>query len=61
VGSVNTAPRDFQDALAHLQLLAKDRRAELTAILTARVRPEEALWHYEHREPQGIKTVLMYS
>jgi glucose 1-dehydrogenase len=60
VGSVNAAPRDFQDALAHLSQLASDRRVELTALITARVRPEDSLWHYEHREPQGIKTVLMY-
>jgi threonine dehydrogenase-like Zn-dependent dehydrogenase len=60
VGSVNTAPRDFRDALAHLAQLAKDRRAVLAALVTARVRPDEALWHYEHRQPQGIKTVVMY-
>jgi glucose 1-dehydrogenase len=59
IGSVNAAARDFGDALAHLQLLAQDRREELKALITARVRPEEALWHYEHRQSQGIK--LMYS
>jgi len=61
IGCVNAAPRDFSDALSHLTLLAKDRRTELAALITARVKPEQALWHYEHREPQGIKTVLMYS
>lgn len=61
IGSVNAARRDFEDALKHLSLLAKDRRAELTALITARVSPDKALWHYEHREPQGIKTVVMYS
>jgi glucose 1-dehydrogenase len=61
IGSVNAAPRDFHDALNHLSLLAKDRRAELTALITARVSPDNALWHYEHREPQGIKTVVVYS
>jgi threonine dehydrogenase-like Zn-dependent dehydrogenase len=61
IGCVNAAPRDFSDALAHLALLAKNRRAELAALITARVKPEQALWHYEHREPQGIKTVLMYA
>jgi threonine dehydrogenase-like Zn-dependent dehydrogenase len=60
VGCVNEAPRDFHDALKDLALLAKDRRAELAALITARVRPEESLWHYEHRRPQGIKTVLMF-
>jgi threonine dehydrogenase-like Zn-dependent dehydrogenase len=61
LGCVNAAPRDFQDALHHLASLAQARRGELAALLTCRVRPEESLPHYEHREPQGIKTVLMYS
>ena len=60
IGCVNAAPRDFHDALAHLERLARDRRAELAALITARVRPEDSLWHYEHRQPQGIKVVLMY-
>lgn len=38
-----------------------DRDADaVAALITRRVRGEEALWHYEHREPQGIKTVVMY-
>jgi len=60
VGCVNAAPRDFHDALAHLGQLAADRRAALLALITRRVRPDEAAWHYQHREPQGIKTVVMY-
>jgi threonine dehydrogenase-like Zn-dependent dehydrogenase len=60
LGCVNAAPRDFHDALAHLAQLATDRRADLTALITARVRPEQALWHYDNREAQGIKTVVMY-
>jgi threonine dehydrogenase-like Zn-dependent dehydrogenase len=60
VGCVNAAPRDFRDALAHLAELALARRAELAALITARVRLEDALWHYEHRQPQGIKSVVMY-
>jgi threonine dehydrogenase-like Zn-dependent dehydrogenase len=60
IGCVNAAARDFRDALRDLSLLAKDRRAELTALITARVKPADALPHYEHREPQGIKTVVMY-
>jgi threonine dehydrogenase-like Zn-dependent dehydrogenase len=61
LGCVNAAPRDFHDALKHLSLLAKDRREALAKLITARVRPADSLWHYEHRQPQGIKTVLMYS
>jgi glucose 1-dehydrogenase len=60
IGSVNAAPRDFHDALQHLLLLAKERRDEITALITARVSIEESLWHYKHRQPQGIKTVVMY-
>jgi hypothetical protein len=40
--------------------LAKDRRVELTALITARVKPEDALPHYVQREAQGIKTVVLY-
>lgn len=61
LGCVNAAPRDFFAALRHLGELAQTRRRELGELITARVRPEDSLWHYEHREPQGIKTVLMYS
>ena len=60
IGCVNAAARDFSDALKHLERLAADRRSELAALITARVRPEDSLWHYEHRQPQGIKTVLIY-
>jgi len=60
IGCVNAAARDFRDALRDLSFLAKDRRAELTTLITARVKPHEALPHYEHREVQGIKTVVMY-
>jgi threonine dehydrogenase-like Zn-dependent dehydrogenase len=60
VGCVNAAPRDFHDALAHLEQLAAGGRDALAALITRRVRPDEAAWHYEHREPQGIKSVVMY-
>jgi threonine dehydrogenase-like Zn-dependent dehydrogenase len=60
LGCVNAAPRDFHDALAHLAQLADSRRGELFALVTTRVRPEESLWHFEHKQPQGIKTVLVY-
>ena len=60
LGCVNAAPRDFQDALAHLGQLANGRRSELAALVTARVRIDDSLWHYEHRDPQGIKVVVRY-
>jgi glucose 1-dehydrogenase len=61
LGCVNAAPRDFRDALCHLGALAKDFPRELSALITARVALAEALWHYEHRAPQGIKTVVTYT
>lgn len=61
IGSVNCAPRDFHDALAHLQFWqSRDQRA-LGKLITARVRQADALWHYEHRQPQGIKTVVQFA
>ncbi|MDX1946589.1 MAG: alcohol dehydrogenase catalytic domain-containing protein [Pirellulaceae bacterium] len=60
LGCVNAAPRDFAAALADLAQLRRTHAAELAALITARVQPAESLWHYSHREPQGIKTVLMY-
>lgn len=60
VGSVNAAPRDFRDALVHLAQAARTHRACVEALVTARVEPEAALWHFEHRQPQGIKTVVVY-
>jgi glucose 1-dehydrogenase len=60
IGSVNAAPRDFDHALQHLAQLAPKRRAEIAALITARVAVEDSLWHYAHRQPQGIKTVVMY-
>ncbi len=59
IGCVNAAPRDFHDALAHLDQLRRQRPEALSALITARVSPEESLWHYEHRQPQGIKTVVV--
>lgn len=59
IGCVNAAPRDFHDAIAHLEQLRQTRPEALSALITARVSPEDALWHYEHRQPQGIKTVVV--
>jgi glucose 1-dehydrogenase len=61
IGCVNAAPRDFADALVHLAQLKRTHAAALAALITARVRPEESLWHYTHRQPQGIKTVLQFA
>lgn len=61
VGCVNSAPRDFRDALTHLAQLRDKCGAALRQIITQRVAPQESLWHYTHRQPQGIKVVLEYS
>ena len=60
LGCVNAAPRDFVDALAHLDQLRRTLPGPLERVITARIPPHESLWHYEHREPQGIKVVLVY-
>lgn len=60
IGTVNAAPRDFESALAHLARLLETHRRELAALITHRVSPDESLWHYEHRVPQGIKTVVVF-
>ncbi|HTN74705.1 MAG TPA: hypothetical protein VL096_05640, partial [Pirellulaceae bacterium] len=61
LGTVNSARRDFRDALAHLALLQQSHPTALEALFTRRVPLNDAaLWHYEHREPQGIKTIVTY-
>jgi len=58
VACVNSAPRDFADALEHLGWFHTHRPAALAKLITERVGPADALWHFEHRQPQGIKTVV---
>jgi threonine dehydrogenase-like Zn-dependent dehydrogenase len=60
VGSVNAAARDFDSALECLQWWRTKNPRSLNSLITARVNQQEALWHYEHRPPQGIKTVIEY-
>lgn len=60
LGTVNAAPRDFADALATLRHFQAALPSELGRLITARVTLKEALWHYEHRETQGIKTVVEF-
>ena len=61
IGSVNAASRDFSRALDYLVQLHREKGATLSRMITERLEPAESLWHYQHREPQGIKTVLMYA
>ena len=60
LGSENAAVRDFHDAIAHLRQMHAARPKAVEAIITARIGPDDALWHFEHRQPQGIKTVVSY-
>ncbi len=60
VACVNSAPRDFADALEHLAWFHERRPAALAKLITERIGPQDALWHYEHRRPQGIKTVVEF-
>jgi threonine dehydrogenase-like Zn-dependent dehydrogenase len=61
VGCVNSAPRDFADALRHLGQLHQTHGDALRQVITERVAPQQSLWHYTHRRPQGIKVVLEYA
>jgi threonine dehydrogenase-like Zn-dependent dehydrogenase len=60
LGTVNAARRDFADALRHLAQLHAAHPRQLAALFTDHVPPEGALWHYEHRQPQGVKTVVVF-
>jgi threonine dehydrogenase-like Zn-dependent dehydrogenase len=60
IGCVNAAPRDFVDAIGDIDRLRQSHCRQLSALLTDRVSPPDALWHYQHRQPQGIKTVVEF-
>ncbi len=60
LGTVNAAPRDFRQALTDLEQLQKTHPVETRALLTERIAPRDALWHYENRRPQAIKTVVVF-
>lgn len=61
LGTVNAARTDFESALADLQT-SRQRFGELVyEIFTDEVRLGESLWHFRHRGPESIKTVVVYS
>lgn len=60
LGTVNAASRDFRDALRHIQLMQRQRPELLKKMLTDFVSVDESIWHYQHRKPQGIKTVVEF-
>jgi len=60
LGAINASARDFHDALMHLEMMQDSHRSEMSDLFTDRVGQQDALWHYQNRQPQGIKTVVMY-
>jgi len=60
LGSVNSAARDFRDALEHLGMFKRDAPKAVAALITARMSIDDALWHYSNREPQGVKAIVEY-
>lgn len=58
VACVNSAPRDFRDALAHLAWVDRQKPGVLSKLFTHRVAIRDSLPHYLGRVPQGIKTVI---
>ena len=60
LGTVNAAPRDFEQAIEHLSELNRTHSEQMRAIFTAHVSLSDVLWHCKNREPQGIKTVVRY-
>ncbi len=62
LGTVNAAPRDFLSALERLEELEARTPRLLRQLITARTAAgtDETVRQYMERDPQGIKTVVMY-
>ena len=60
IGSVNSAVRDFHDALAHLAQMDQQVPNTMSQLITDKVKPTNSLGHYTHRQPQGIKTIVTF-
>lgn len=60
LGSVNAAPRDFDQAIAHLRELRATHLDALCGVMTDHIPKDDALWHFVNHTPQGIKAVLRY-
>jgi threonine dehydrogenase-like Zn-dependent dehydrogenase len=61
LGCVNAAPRDFQEALVRLAQWLRRDAAALDSLITARVPQQEALPHFESRQANSIKSVVVFS
>ena len=60
LGSVNAAPRDFADGLAHLRALRQERPETIARLFTSRMTFDEALNEYTTRRAQTIKVVIEF-
>lgn len=58
LGTVNSAMRDFVDALDHLRMLQSDRPDAIARLFTKRVAFADSLIEYSSREPQSVKVVV---
>ena len=58
VGSVNAAPRDFRDALEHLEAGVRRAPGALAGVITHRVSPDDAPEHFTRRVEGAIKVVV---
>lgn len=61
LGCVNAAPRDFRDALRHLDQWARRDAPALASLVTQRACPQEALPLFAERPRGSIKSVLDYA
>ncbi len=60
IGSVNSAPEDFEAALTHLRHFQESEPGAVDELITARVDLDASLRHYTERVPESIKTVVVY-
>lgn len=61
LGCVNAAPRDFRDALWHVQWWSERAPKALNSLVTQRVAPRESLPFYQRRPPHSIKSILDFA
>lgn len=60
LGTVNNAPVDMGRALEHLVSQRPRYGSAIRQLVTRQISVDESLWHYQNREPQGVKTVVVF-
>ena len=60
LGTVNNAPVDMAAALEHLVSQRPRYGSAIRQLVTRRISVDDSLWHYQHRERQGVKTVVVF-